>query len=706
MIRNYFKIVIRNILRQKVFTFLNISGLAIGIAIASLIMLYVKFEWEYDKSYPNTDSIYRVIQRVPGKPFMGTEYFAVTQEPLGRTLKSEFPEIVNYATIGTWKNAAINNSKNMSFEENVLYATAPNFLQMFSIELMQGNTNTALSQLNTVILSENIAKKLFGSENPIGKTITVIETETWTVTGIYKSLPANSQFATYGLITSFETYASGLKNREQALSWKNNSWYNYVKVINGTNPEFINARMPNIVNKYLSDANADIKARELYLQPLKDIRLYNNAYFGMGENGDLKTMLILIAIAIVMLSIASINYMNLSTARASLRAREVGVRKVIGANKIQLIAQFMGDSVFLSITAGIFAIILDLFLLPSFNQLIGINFSSAALLQPSFLIGISVITLLIGLLSGAYPAFILSSFQPVKVIMGDNAKGKHAYLRYILVVTQFAASIALIACTFIILSQLNYIKNRDMGYNRENIVVVPLNNNVIIQLGPMKQDLSQNPSISDVTACSQTPINIVSATYVNIPGEAGETKVLSYSIDSDFNFLQTFNIPLVEGRNFSKNITTDSTNAVLINQSLANSLGLKNAINSTISINNNKYNIIGLIKDINIHSLHQKIEPLFVRLNKPYLQYLCVKTKSGNLPATIDFIKSVWDRYSGQKPFKYTFLDSDFNSLYKREERVAQIVSYSSALAIIIACLGLLGLVSFIVEQKRRNRNP
>ncbi len=703
MIKNYFKIVIRNITRHKTFTFLNISGLAIGIAVASLIMLYVKFEWEYDKSYPNTDSIYRVIQRQPGNIFMGTDYFGVTQEPLGRTLQLEFPEVNNYVTMSSWKDVVINIDRKKNYEEDILYATAPNLFNMFSFEFIQGNPENALSQQNTVILSENDAKKFFGNDNPVGKTITVRENETWTVTGVFKSMPANSQFANYGIITSFETYASTLNNREQTFAWGNNSWCTYVQLKNGINPEFTQTKLPYIIKKYVNSATGSKKVREYYLQSLKDTHLYNKANFALNENGDIKIVLVLIAMAFIIITIASINYMNLSTARASLRAREVGVRKVIGANKIQLITQFVSDSIVYSIVAGIFALILDLLFLPSFNQLVGIKFSSTALFQPSFLIGFLVITLLVGLLSGAYPAFVLSNYQPAQVIKGDNAKGKHSALRRILVVTQFAASIALIACTFIILSQMNYIRNKDMGYNRENIIVLPLKDaSVVKQLELMKNDLNRHSSIVEVTASSHLPININSSTHVKISGETGEIDVQSYQMYGDYNFLPTFGISIVDGRNFSKSVATDSANAVLINQSLARSLGLKDAVGKTLNINGDKYNVIGIIKDFNMHSLHQKILPLFIRMHEPWLQYLSIKTKSQDLPATIDYIKSVWNRYAEQRAFDYSFLDSDFNSLYKREERFAEIVSYSSGLAIFIACLGLLGLASFIVEQKRK----
>jgi putative ABC transport system permease protein len=703
MLKNYLKIVIRNIVRHKGFTFVNISGLAIGIAVASLIMLFVKYEWEYDKCYPNTNSIYRVIQRQEGNVFMGTDYFAVTQEPLGRTLQSELPEVNNYVTLKSWKEVVVDVDHAKNFEEDILYATAPNLFKIFSFEFAAGNPNTVLSEPNSVILSENIARKFYGNESPIGKTITVRGKDVWTVTGVFKSMPANSQFANYGMITSFETYALTVTNRERSFQWSSSSWYTYLLLKDGTNPKYLQDKFPSVVEKFLTKPNSTGKPRELYLQPLKDIHLYNKANFEFGENGDIKIILILIAIAFIMLTIACINYTNLSTARASLRAREVGIRKVIGAGKIQLVSQFIGDSMILSLTAGIFALILDVLFLPSFDSLIGIDLGSTSIFQPSFLIGFIILTVLVGLSSGVYPAFVLSNYQPARVLKGDKAKGDRSSLRRILVITQFTASIALIACTFVILSQMNYIKTKNLGYNRENIIVLPLNDDSVVkQLEAMKNELNLDPAIVGVTASSSLPINIDAGTSIQLPGEANTDGVRAYQVYADYNFIKIFNIKIVEGRDFSRLISTDSTNAVLINQSLAKSFGVKSAIGNTIKVGNEKFSVIGVMKDFNMHSLHHEILPLFVELSEPWKQYLSIKVRPNDLPATINFIKSVWNRYSKLMPFNYTFLDSDFNSLYKAEERLTQIVTYSSFLAIFISCLGLFGLVSFIVEQRRK----
>lgn len=634
---------------------------------------------------------------------MGSDYFAVTQEPLGRTLKSEFPEVNNYVTMSSWKDVVININDKQNFEDNILYATAPNLFQIFSFEFIKGDPKNVLSQPNTVVLSENIARKFFGTENPVGKIITVRGNEIWIVTGIYKSMPANSQFAKYGIITSFETYALTIKNREKQFQWGNSSWFTYLLLKNGTDPNSLQNKIPSIIEKYLIGSQGNIRQREFYIQPLKDIHLYSKVNFEMGENGDIKIILVLIAIALIILSIACINYTNLSTARASLRAREVGVRKVIGAKKLQLIYQFIGESIILSITAGVFALVLDELFIPSFYRLIGIDLGSTAVFHPSFLLGLLILTLIIGLLSGAYPAFILSKYQPASVLKGDKIKGDRSSFRRILVIIQFTASIALIACTFVILTQMNYIKTKDMGYNRENVIVLPLNDaSVAKQLESMKNELNRNPAIIGITASSSLPININSSTIIHLPGENDKDGTQSYQIYTDYDFIKTFDIKITEGRDFSRLITTDSSNAVLINQSFAKSFGLKSAIGNAIKIGDNKYNVIGVIKDFNMHSLHHEVLPLFIGLFNPFKQFLCIRTQSKDLPATLSFIKSVWNRYDKLRPFKYTFLDSDFDSLYKAEDRLTQIVTYSSFLAIFISCLGLFGLVSFIVEQRRK----
>ena len=703
MLKNYFKVVIRNIVRHKGYTLLNVAGLAIGIAVTSLILLFVKFEWEYDKSYPNTDSIYCVIQRQVGNLFMGTDYFAVTQEPLGHTLQSEFPEVKSYVTMSRWNNTVINIEGKENFEENILYATAPNLFHIFSFELVKGNSDNALSQPNTVVLTEEIAHKFFGNENPIGKTITVREKDIWTVTGIIKSMPANSQFSNFGLITSFETYALTLKNRENQFNWESSSWYTYILLNKGTNPNSLQAKLPAVVKKYMTNSEHTGREKFLYLQPIMDIHLYNKANFSMSENGDIKTVLVIIALALVILTIACINYTNLSTARASLQAREVGVRKVIGSNKMQLVFRFMGDSLILSISAGILALLIDALFLNSYYTLIGIDLGPSAIYRPSFITGLLFISLLVGLLSGAYPAFVLSNFQPARVLKGDKAKGDRSSLRKILVVAQFSASIALITCTFIILSQMNFIKTKDMGYNRANIIVLPLNDpGVSKNLELIKNELSRNPVILSSSVSSNLPINITSNTNVKLLGKADEEKAQAYKLNTDYDFINTFNIKIVEGRNFSRFISTDSNNAILINQSLAKSLGLKSAVSKTIVINDSKYNVIGVVKDFNMHSLHHEILPLFIGLSNSWKQNLSIKVNSGDLPSTVNYVKSVWNKFAEQRPFKFTFMDSDFNSLYNAEERLSQIVTYSSGLAIFIACLGLLGLVSFIVEQRRK----
>ncbi len=701
MLSNYLKIIIRNIRLHKGYSFINVLGLAIGIAVAALIMLYVQYEWQFDRFYPNTDRIYRVIQRQQGNAFMGTDYFAVTQEPLGRTMQTEFPEVKSYVTLSDWGNVVIKIDRSKIFEENILYATAPNLFNLFSYKFIKGNPKTALSDLNTVVLSDNIARKFFGSENPIGKIISVKGEYLWKVTGVYKTMPGNSQFYSYGIITSFATYSSVTKNQ---YPWGNSSWYTYLLLKKGTDPDVLQAKFPSIVKKYI-DNSQNIRGlpRQFILEPLKDIHLFNKANFQFGIVGDIKTVLILAALALVILIIACINYTNLSTARATLRAREVGVRKVIGANKKQLITQFMGESILLSIFSGVLAMIIVELFLKDFSQLAGLNLDEIYLLKPAFLIESILLILFVGVLSGTYPAFVLSRYEPARVLKGDKIKNDKPSLRQVLVITQFAASIALITCTVIILSQMNFIRTRDMGYNRNNVVVLKINDpSIHDHLKIIKERLTRFPSIISVTACSHLPINISSKTIIHIPGSINEKGIPSYQLYTDPDFIKTFEIPIIEGRDFSYRIKTDSSGSVLINQTLAKSLGFDNAVGKTLEINRQKLQIIGVMQDFNLHSIKYKIYPLFVAIYNPWKQYLCIKISSKDIPGSIEKIKSVWNYYASQRPFEYTFLNADFNQLYSSEEKLSQVVSYSSGLAIFIACLGLLGLVSFIVEQRRK----
>lgn len=701
MLRNYLKIIVRNLKLHKGYSFLNVFGLAIGIAVAGLILLYVQYEWQYDRFYPDSDRIYRVIQKQKLNTFMGSDYFAVTQEPLGRTLKAEYPEVESYVTLADWENVVVKVDSSKIFDENILYATAPNLFKIFSYEFVKGDPNTALSELNTVVLSEKAARKFFGSENPIGKILKVSGDYLWKVTGIYKSFPANSQFSGYGLIISFATYSSIEENN---YPWGNSSWYTYLLLRKNADPALLQSKLPAVVKKYIDKSqNVNELPRQFILQPLTDIHLFSKANFQFGEVGDIKTVIILAALAFMILLIACINYTNLSTARATLRAREVGVRKVIGANKKQLIAQFIGESVLLSYLAGVLALIIVELLLPDFSRLTGLNLPHTYLLKPDFILGFALLILFVGILSGAYPAFVLSIFEPVRVLKGDRLKSDTPSLRQILVVVQFSASIALIICTLIILSQMNFIRTMDMGYNRNNIIVLKINDPSIREhLEIIKQRLNQVSSIQSTTAVSRLPVNISSATSIDIPGKNGGEGIPAYLIFTDPYFLKTFDIPIVEGRDFSARIAADSAGSILINQTLEKSLGFDKTIGKILTINGHKLKIIGVLKDFNLHSVRHKIQPLFVALYNPWKQYLCIKISSKDIPGSIEKIKSVWDYYAAQRPFEYTFLDTDFNQLYSSEERLSQIVSYSSGLAIFIACLGLLGLVAFIVEQRRK----
>ncbi len=704
MIKNYLKIAIRNILRNKVFSFINIAGIAVAIAVAGLIMLYVQYEWGYDRFYPNTNRIYLVYCKDPGNFFIGSDLYAVTPEPLGTAMKNEFPDIENYVTLGRWNKALVKVANRKVFEENILCATAPDLFKMFSYNFTAGNPETALSQPNTVVLSENVAHRFFGAEEPIGKTVEINiygKTQVWTVTGVFRAMPNNSQFSSYGIVTSFDTYASTIADRKDSFQWGNNSWFTYLLLRKGTNVETLQAKFPLFVQKNIPASVEE--GEEFFLQQIADTHLFSKANFGFGVAGNLSLVSVLSAIAIVILAIASINYMNLATARGSVRAREVGVRKVIGAKRSQLIAQFMGESMMLALTAGVIGLVLVEILLRLFSRLVGVDFGSGSLSHPSFVVGFLVVILIVGLLSGAYPALVLSMYRPAAVVKGSAKSGKRSSLRNVLVTAQFAASIALISCTIIILSQLNYIQTKNMGYNRQNIIVVPINleKSIFQHVGMFEEKLREHSFVSSVTACSFLPIDIESNTEVHATGRTGSKNAQAYCIYGGYAFLKTFEIQIVEGRDFSSLVATDSSSGIIINQTLQKALGRDGTVGRMVNINGQRFRVVGVMKDFNLHSVRHKIQPLFYAMGG-WRQYLCVRVQPGHIGPTISLIKTLWNRFGAQRPFTHTLMNDDFKKMYGNEERLSQAVSFSSGLAILIACMGLFGLITFSIERRRK----
>ena len=710
MISNYFKSALRNLRRHKGYAFLNIAGLAIGLTAATLILVYVQFEWSFDRFNSKADRIYRIYKRDPGNVFIGSDYFAVTPAPLGKGMESDLPAVEKSVTIRS-DGGLVRAGEHAYLEPGAYFAT-PSIFTVFDFPLVEGNERTALADPFTAVLSEELAKKYFGSQDPVGKTIRLWDKYDLKVTGVMKDVPENSHLRPT-LLSSFATYVATVTEKSN-LSWENSSNYTYVLLRPGADPAVLQSQLPAFAAKYLEKPrNEEERQRQtqFFLQPLKDIHLYSS-FINFGPPGnDVRLIYVLLALAMVILLTASINYMNLSTARASLRGREVGMRKVVGAQRSDLIRQFIGESLLYAVIASAIAILAVEMLLPAFSHLVDRTLPLSLLTNGTILLGFAVLAILLGVVSGSYPAFVLSSFQPVKVLKGLNRGRSRSSIRNILVIVQCSASTALIICTFIILNQLHYIRTSNLGYDREQVLtlrirgltwaeMVAADTHDRVQL--LKNRLLQYSNIIDATATSHLPIQVGSSGGITIKDDQGaERKGQSYQLYTDSNFLKVFRIPLKAGRFFRASDPADQ-DAAVINETFARTYGWKNPVGKTFLRGNRSVTVVGVVQDFHMHSLHEPIAPLFIGpSNAGWVGYIAMRIRPNDIPGTIAFVKNTWKKLTTY-PINYSFLDEDFDKMYRNEERLSQIVSWFASLAIIVASLGLFGLAAYVVEQRKK----
>lgn len=691
MIKNYLKIALRNFRKQKLFSLINICGLALGMACTILILLWVQDELNFDKFNKNADNIYRVVEN---QHYAGGEIFpvAVTPGPLAKALNDNYPEIVN-STRFTFGRGNLRYGNKIFYEPVAL--ADPEFLKIFSYPLVIGNPDNVLNDLHSILMTEESAEKYFGNENPVGKTIIFDDSLSLKVTGVLKDVPTDSHLR-FDFLLNFEF----LKNLGRNLDeWGNNSFYTYVLLQQNVKVWDVNQKIKEEIKKHNEDSITDLE-----LQPLLKIHLYSAGKYAadIGGLGNIEYVNIFSLVAFIVLLIACINFMNLSTARATKRAREVGMRKVIGADRWQIIKQFYSESILFAFLALLIAIVISYLLLNAFNNLASKEISISSLGNLTF-IGLVALTLLTGIIAGSYPAIYLSSFLPIKVIKSDSAiSGGGSLFRKILVVTQFSLSLILIIGTLVISSQLDYIKNKDLGFNRENVMVFNNNKSIQANIETFKNELKQNPKIVSVAAATSGPTYLGNSTSgIDWDGKNENDEVLIHFVFTDRDFLNTFKMKMVDGRFYSDDYGSDSS-SVVINEEAAKIMGMKEPVGKTLTMWGDKLNIIGVVKNFNFKPLDTKIEPLVLRLNKDYLFSMFVRLKPGDLTGTIDYVKNVYREFNASAPFDYHFLDEDFGNLYRSETRMQAIFSYFAILAIIISCLGLFGLASYIAERRTK----
>jgi len=700
MLYNYLKIAFRNLAKQKFYSGINILGLTLGIACCLLIFLFVQHELSYDTFHAKAKRIFRV-QRVDYGTFGKIPYVS---GPYGPALAADFPDDVK-ATVRVMKANGLLSYGDKSFNEyNLIYADS-NFFQVFTFPLVQGNATTALASPNTLVLSKSLAKKYFGSENPVGKLMTMDKTDTYQVTGVMADVPSNSHLK-FDLITSIQP----VSRQEGFNVWRNNSMFTYVLLANPNRVKNLEAKFPAFMDKYLGEAYKTWGGKMgLALEPLTDIYLNSGSNMDNAEHGSRSNVYMFSAIAVFILVIACINFMNLASARSVGRAKEVGVRKVLGAYKNNLITQFLSESTLLTFISVLLAVLLIILVLPYFNALaeksLAVPFTNPLLYV--FLVGIALV---VGLLAGSYPAFFLSSFQPVKVLKGHlSASAGNPVLRQALVVFQFSISIFLIVGTMVIFRQMAFMQNKNLGFNKDQVITIPLDNSEIYsRRQTFINQVKQLSGVKNVSVMSGEPGGFHDRYTFDIADKPGETWNFR-TVFTDVDYVPAFAMKLAAGRNFSKSFPTDSTAAIMLNETAVKNLGWspQEAIGKEIMDkglpDSIKYQrkVVGVVKDYHFSSLRETIAPLAILMRNDH-RVIAVRLASGNPKPILTAIEKVYAATAPQYPFAYSFLDEEFASQYKTEQKQGQVLTIFSVLAIFIACLGLFGLASYTTEQRRK----
>ena len=703
MIKNYFKIAWRNLWKNKVFSVINVIGLAIGMAACIVIMLFVVYERSFDNFHKK--NIYRLNEVQKFEGMVASQKVALSMFPMGPTLKNEFPEIKNFTRIWWTEKLQMTYGEKRLYLPRALFVDST-FLDMFDFKLVKGNRKTVLQQPKSAVLTESTAGKLFNKEDPIGKTITHYggDTSSFIVTGILKDVPQNSQIQ-FDALFSFNT----IIQPDWMNMWGGNWLNTYLELADNTNMAGLEKKFPAYLKKYMTQDD-DWKNYELFLLPLKsvhagasDIGLDNVNYQKFNKNYTN----IFSIIAIIVLIIACVNFMNLSTARSAERAKEVGIRKSIGARRFQVSLQFIGETVLLSLVALIISFLLVQLALPYINNLSQRDLRLPFMNDPLLLLYIILGTVAVGVLSGIYPAIYLSSFQPVKVLKGSIQVGRNkGVFRNVLVVAQFTSAIFLIIATIFALRQLSYMQSRDPGFARDQIVTIPLDRVTGGKYGVLKQQLSENSLIAGVTAAQDQLGSHLDQSGIQFKGDGPLRQLTSTRLIVDPDYLHLYNIPLLLGKNFSSDSSANGKEYI-INELLAKELLKDNPKQSYNYLLGKRFGfdslgkIVGIAKDFNFNSLHYKIETMFMFNQKDWgYSNMSVRINGGKTKEALAYIQNVWRKNFADHPFEYQFLDEHFKDVYRADSQVSNIVGILAALAIIISCLGLFGLASYSAEKR------
>ncbi|MFT3822705.1 MAG: ABC transporter permease [Chitinophagaceae bacterium] len=712
MIKNYIRVALRNLWKNKAFTAINITGLATGLAICLLIVLYVKDELSYDRYNVNAERIYRIDGDIN---FNNTQLIiASTPEPLGAALKRDYPQVEEVVSFTQPRDIQVKKGDQFIQEHNSVFVDST-FFKVFTVPLINGNPTTALNEPNSVVINETTARKYFNSTDVVGQTLTINNSKSLKITGVIKDIPAQSHFHFNFLRPIKDSY------RGNADKWFNNNNYNYVLLKPGVTKDFLQKAVTATVNKYLGkqleeelhSSLTDMEKAGNYFHyspiALTDIHLKSAKGYEWEANSSMSYVYVFSVIAIFILLIACVNFMNLSTARSANRAKEVGIRKVAGSLRFQLITQFLTESVLLSFFSLLLAIGLALLLLPLLNQVSGKLMHASTLFSTWLLPCLLVLVLVVGCIAGSYPAFYLSAFEPIQVLKGKVATGfKSSRLRSSLVVFQFSISIILIIGTIVIYNQLHYIQSRQIGYNREQVLVLHNTSPLQQHADAFREELTKIAGVENATISGSLPTAEgldQNGWFRDANMDASKVIILT-NFYIDEHYIPTLGMQMTAGRSFSKDFASDSS-GILLNEAAVKLLGFKEPLNQVIYRSGDKnepipYHVVGVVKDFNFTSMHNKVGPLIMQRERDNGSIAIRIQANSNIPNLVSQVENKWNNAVPGQPFNYTFMDADFDKIYHAEQRMGKLFISFAVFAVLIACLGLLGLATYAAEQRTK----
>ena len=710
MFGNYLKIAVRNLFRYKGFSLINILGLAIGLTGCLLIGLFVWDELQYDRFVKDGNNIYRVYLETHDN---SNKSLALTPPMYATYLKQNYPEVEQTTRLYMWEGKKLMEVGDERAYENKGFIADANFFRVFPLSFAKGDPITALEDPFSVVLTEHLAKKYFGTADPLGKTIKLDKTD-FAVKGVLANVPEHFHLDFNFIIPM----AAGDIAAQRMQQWGWQQFFTYVKVKDGTSIGNLQTKFGEVAKRETSREEGEESAYVPVFQPLKDIHLHSSGLeYDIAKRGNATYVKGLTLIALFVLLIASFNFINLSTAHSFRRAKEIGVRKVAGADRKQLIFQFVGETILLTLISVAIAVLATHQILPWLNAFTNKSISFNPLTDQNLLLLILGSALVIGTLSGLYPALFMSGFQPIKVLKGfkstGGSGGSSSALRKGLVVVQFALSVLLIVCTVIVYRQMKFMNQKDLGFNKEQVLYFDARGGVVDKAGVFKEELSRLGGIISVTGGYGLPGDVFATDGIIVPGKDGDKEHTANHILADHNYIKTMGLKVIAGRDFSKEMATDVREAFVINETAVKDLGFgspEKAIGKELKWEEwspvdtlnpvKKGKIIGVVKDFHLKSLHEKLTPTVLQVYPQELKKIVVKVKATNLPSTINNIEATWNKFSPQYPLDYKFLDENFASMYSAEDKLSTLLLIFTAMAIFIGCMGLFGLAAFSAEQR------